>query len=146
MATEVTGATQALQNNQQQLPNAAAAPAATSGTLGGTADTAVTRAAKPDQGAVGREDHGRQAKEKVLQHVRQSAGALRRSDVANSGLQTVVGFDVNEANRVYIRVQDSRTGVELAQIPSKEFVEYLRRRFEELSGEFANTAGVSQSI
>ena len=133
MATELTGA---IQPQQQNAP-ASSVPTANVGsaaTLNATADSVVTQTAKPDQTDVGKDDAHRRASSRAAALRRGNDGIPRLDELAKSGVKTVVGFDVSEANHIYIRVQDSNTGQEIAQIPSKEFVQFLRQRFEELSG------------
>ena len=140
MATELTGAIQPLQQNSQ----ASAAPSANVGsaaTINATPDSVVTQTAKPDQTDVGKDDAHRRQATAAASYRRAVEGTPRLEELAQSGVKTVVGFDVSESNHIYIRVQDSNTGHEIAQIPSKEFVQFLRQRFEELSGNNAQDFG-----
>ena len=140
MATELTGA---IQPQQQNAP-ASSIPTAnvgSAGTANATADSVVTQAAKPDQTDVGKDDAHRRQASKAASIRRNNDGIPRLDQMAKSGVKTVVGFDVSEANHIYIRVQDSNTGQQIAEIPSKEFVQFLRQRFEELSGSQNQDAG-----
>lgn len=146
MATELTGAIQPLQQNSQasSVPSANVGSAAT---VNATPDSVVTQTAKPDQTDVGKDDAHRRAATRAASQRRTIEGIPRLDELAKSGVKTVVGFDVSESNHIYIRVQDSKTGHEIAQIPSKEFVQFLRQRFEELSGgNSQDTGALSASV
>ncbi|NQY81517.1 MAG: hypothetical protein HRT36_00325 [Alphaproteobacteria bacterium] len=133
MAIELTGATQPVQQNS---PTTSMSPASigNTGVISKTPDSAVTQAAKPDQADVHKDDAHRREATGAVSLRRNAMGVPRLEEMARSGVRTVVGFDVSEAKHIYIRIQDINSGVEIAQIPSKEFVQFLRQRFEELSG------------
>lgn len=145
MATELTGAVQSAPQNTPPAPSPVA-NIGVAGNLNKTPDNVVTHTAKADKPDFQSDDaHQKQARNASRLNA-QANNIPRLEELSTTGVKTVVGFDVDESNHIYIRVQDSNTGQEIAQIPSKEFVQYLRQRFEELSGSHAVQAGVSASI
>lgn len=143
MAAELTGAKQVLPQNAPSTP-VPAANVGGSGNINQTPDNVVTQSAKLDGADAHKDDaHKRQSS----QIKSQPYAAPPLEDMTKTVVKTVVGFDMDETNHVYIRIQDSKTGIDLAQIPSKEFVQYLRQHFRELSGsEGSVRTGVSASI
>ena len=146
MATELMSKqpAQPAQNAQTSAPVYGGA----TGAVNKTVDSVVTNIAKTEDSNVGEDKEHRAAAQSEAAQKRQANSIPRLEMMTDPNLKTVVSFDVDDADRVYIIVQDVNTGDEIVQIPSKEFEHFLNQRFEEL---FGNTddeyqKGISQSI